>query len=399
MKKLLLVLFLTLFPVLAHGAIYYVAKTGSDSNSCSSAQSQSTPKLTVNAGISCLNGGDTLIIKAGTYVEQILGDVPSGISAAQPTTIRSEVTHGAIIQPGAVFDIMHIGFGSTTSNVVIDGLLLDGNNITRGYGFRFGANASNITFQNNEIKNIMGNNSANNSGGIGFSGTNAGYVVRGNVIHDLGMSDSNSLCSSCYTYGMYLATGNVLIENNEFYNTSGYAIHGYDGGGGGVSNNIIRNNYFRDTGTLLIACAGTGNQVHNNVLARVGTTAAPYDRQGIRVCSNNNVLYNNTIVASGRDCIALGSGNTARNNICWQNGNDAITGQGNTLSNNLLGQNPLFINAAAADFHLQNGSPAIDAGAVMPGLSFNGSAPDLGAFEAGAGGQLPAPTKLRLVGN
>jgi hypothetical protein len=43
MKKLLLVMVFTMFPVLAHGATYYVAKTGSNSNSCTSAQSQSTP--------------------------------------------------------------------------------------------------------------------------------------------------------------------------------------------------------------------------------------------------------------------------------------------------------------------------------------------------------------------
>ena len=34
MKKLLLVIFFTIVPVLAHGGTYYVAKTGSDNNSC-----------------------------------------------------------------------------------------------------------------------------------------------------------------------------------------------------------------------------------------------------------------------------------------------------------------------------------------------------------------------------
>jgi hypothetical protein len=65
---------------------------------------------------------------------------------------------------------------------------------------------------------------------------------------------------------------------------------------------------------------------------------------------------------------------------------------------NLLGVNPQFVNAAGADFHLKANSPAIDAGVVISGLSFKGAAPDLGAFEAGAGGQLPAPANLRLVG-
>src|SRR5438132_6053065 len=98
MKKLLLVMLFTMFPVLAHGATYYVAKTGSDSNSCTSAQSQSTPKLTINAGIGCLSAGDTLIVKAGTYNETLPDVIPSGTSNGN-TIVKSEVQYGAILQP------------------------------------------------------------------------------------------------------------------------------------------------------------------------------------------------------------------------------------------------------------------------------------------------------------
>src|SRR5713101_8436952 len=100
MKKLLLVIFFTIVPVLAHGATYYVAKTGSDSNSCGSAQSQSTPKLTINAGAGCLSAGDTLIVRSGVYAEVLDNSVPSG-SAGSPTIVRSEVNHGAIIRPSS----------------------------------------------------------------------------------------------------------------------------------------------------------------------------------------------------------------------------------------------------------------------------------------------------------
>jgi hypothetical protein len=78
MKKLLLVIFFTIVPVLAHGGTYYVAKTGSDNNSCSSAQLQSTPKLTINAGAACLSAGDTLVVRDGTYVETITATIASG---------------------------------------------------------------------------------------------------------------------------------------------------------------------------------------------------------------------------------------------------------------------------------------------------------------------------------
>jgi hypothetical protein len=64
-----------------------------------------------------------------------------------------------------------------------------------------------------------------------------------------------------------------------------------------------------------------------------------------------------------------------------------------------LGTDPQFVNASSGDFHLQAGSPAIDAGMVIPSLSYNGSAPDLGAFETGAVVLLPPPARLRRVGN
>jgi hypothetical protein len=57
----------------AQAATYYVSKSGSNNNSCAQATSVSTPKLTINAGIGCLSGGgDTLLIRKGTYDETIV---------------------------------------------------------------------------------------------------------------------------------------------------------------------------------------------------------------------------------------------------------------------------------------------------------------------------------------
>jgi hypothetical protein len=413
MKKLLLVLFFTMFPALAHGATYYVAKTGSDSNSCGSAQSQSTPKLTINAGISCLNGGDTLIIKAGTYFEKINnGTIPSGPSPGTPTTIKSEVPRRAVLQPNGGENIVVIGLDTTQSNILFDGVVLDGNQTVVGYRMLFYPQSSNVVVQNVEIKNIRGKlDNCSNSGGVFFASMNGGFVVRNSSIHNIGDNDTPGLCNCCYSYGTYMPTQGNLWENNEMYNISGYAIHGYSHTPD-VNNNIIRNNFIHDVGGPVLLC-NSNNQIYNNIFSRLAQGPAP-ERDALVIAGacdgnpgNDNAIYNNTIYGSGGTCIALGTSasanrNTVRNNICWQNSNDAVTvgnGAGNIIDRNLLGQNPLFVNAAGGDFHLQNGSLAIDAGVVISGLLFNGSAPDLGALETGAGGQLPAPTNLRLTVN
>ena len=98
------VLFLTAFarisPLVAHAATYYVAKTGNNNNTCTKARSLSTPKHTIAAGLSCLSSGDTLIIKAGTYLEVInRKQVPSGISNSQRTTIKSATGETVTLKP------------------------------------------------------------------------------------------------------------------------------------------------------------------------------------------------------------------------------------------------------------------------------------------------------------
>src|SRR5262249_36329305 len=83
----------TTSPSTGTGKIYYLAKTVSDSPSCTQAQTQAAPKLTIAAGIACLAAGDTLNIKAGTYNENITDTKKfaalSGTSYSNATTIQA----------------------------------------------------------------------------------------------------------------------------------------------------------------------------------------------------------------------------------------------------------------------------------------------------------------------
>jgi hypothetical protein len=87
--------FLFLLTASAHAATYYVSTSGDDGVSCGSAQNISSPKRSITAGISCLQGGgDTLFIRGGTYNEVVEPVTASGTSWENPIWIgayQSEV--------------------------------------------------------------------------------------------------------------------------------------------------------------------------------------------------------------------------------------------------------------------------------------------------------------------
>src|SRR5437588_12248506 len=76
LKRFLVLLSFMMVPVLAHGATYYVSKTGSDAHGCSTTDSAATNTLTISAGARCLSPGDTLVVHAGTYTEGLNNIVP-----------------------------------------------------------------------------------------------------------------------------------------------------------------------------------------------------------------------------------------------------------------------------------------------------------------------------------
>jgi len=89
----------------------------------------------------------------------------------------------------------------------------------------------------------------------------------------------------------------------------------------------------------------------------------------------NSIIYGNS--QQYGDEINVGQGATAQIDYCDLNMPSSASG-----SNNLNNLNPQFENIGQRDFHLQSGSPCIDAG-IDVGLPYNGAAPDMGCYESG----------------
>ena len=210
--RIFLILAIPLSAGVNHAAVYYLSTTGSDSNSCSQAQSESTPKKTINNAITCLSAGSTLLIKNGTYITQTqLPGIPSGTSWASPVTIAAYPGHSPVLQP-QTNNYTIIQFENNQQYIILSGLIFDGagksdNGIKITYGSDPATTAHHIRIINNEIKNSAGQGVYIGTGNYG-----GGNELLNNKIHNNG--------SSSFDHGAYVTGSNTLIEHNEVYNNS-----------------------------------------------------------------------------------------------------------------------------------------------------------------------------------
>jgi parallel beta-helix repeat protein len=374
------------------GNVYYVAKTGSNSNSCAQARNLSSPKATIAAGISCLASGDTLYIRAGTYGEAINTNaiaIPSGTSWSNPVTIAAYNRETVVLAP---YTDQIVNFSGTSGlspslkYLVVDGLTIDGRNASSSL---VGVSVNYVRFKNVEVKNAP-------YGRMGFYVAGSFNEFINCKSHDNGNTlEANTGLAG---YGFYITGASNLIDRCEIYNNGGYGIHIYDSGSSIVSNNVVRYSRIYNNGTTgitsagIILSSGSGNRAYNNLI---------YGNFGgiqISSSSRNGLAYNNTVFANkywGIYVLPGSTGANVKNNIAYQNPNGNIinSGSGSTVLNNLT-TDPKFVNPSASDLRLQSGSLAVDTGLNLSseGVTndFNGVARplgngyDIGAYEYGS---------------
>ena len=202
-----------------------------------------------------------------------------------------------------------------------------------------------------------------------------------NLAYDVGLQGTDALGAAIYTWST--DGGNTEIAYNVLHDTR---TPGYEGDG----------IYLDDHSSNFL--------IHHNVVYNFFNVGIYLHLGG----SRNNQVYNNTVWHAGNGIWGQGDSNV----LVYNNLSDVDIGVGTDKQNNLVTSDPRFVNASGGDFHLQAGSPAIDAGRQLPGITdgFAGNAPDIGAYEFGvtpwtAGANtsgtgttpLPAPRNLRLV--
>lgn len=373
---------------------YYVSiSTGSDSNSGTSSGSRFR---TLKKAAQSASPGDTILVGDGTYTAadqtpartDIALYISSGQgigagSAGNPITLKSENYLGAVIK------VPSINGGSAGINVsqpywTIEGFDINGSGVTQSTGASASqagitVSASNTTIRRNKINTIavgMCNSTAFGQSAILVNNNVQNTLIEYNNINKVGRLRSGE--SGCafdmwhHDHGIYSAGDDfTTIRYNVFYQIDrGYAVHMYASGSTHDNITIVHNTFDQgspDTriGGTLIACNTlTNDTIENNIFRN------PAHGYAIEWCSgttasNFNFKTNMTNV-TGTDML--------NPSVKPSSG---ITTSGNLFSKT-LGLTSTTTNAE--DFTLTSSSQGIDAGLNL-GYSYNGSLPDIGAFE------------------
>ncbi len=428
-------------PTTSISTMYYVdGGLGSDSNPGSS----SRPWKTIQKASENAKAGNTITVRAGNYDERVRVD-KSG-SASSPITFQAEgqvTLHGFTIHADYI-SIRNFEITDTPDNdedgvgIFVQGSYCDLENNYIYFATRGGINlaaepgnyaeTSHCTVRNNRLDHnsqyglniegrdhlVVGNEiwrtiqyhpawanppSWVDADGIRFFGS--GHILQRNYIHDINYSEPENVnphidCFQTWHDTNHEAASNVIIEQNRCDNA--YQPHATEQGGTGLTIEnagtgiVIRNNLIKSYVDLYLY-GSSGVSILNNTLLSDVTLDPQYYPGGVEVdgSSKNIVVENNVFFDQPGHIIYVKSSDVlGESNLVYRDdGQPLYTTDTYNHLNDLWGVNPLFVNAAAGDYHLQPASPAIDTGLKLGDVPNDydgnvrpsGAGYDIGAFE------------------
>lgn len=412
--------FLILFFVFAPPALatdYYVSvSSGTDSNPGSIA----LPWRTIQKAADTVLPGDTVYVRGGNYTTGGNG-ITLTRSGAPNAYISFQNYPGEtpVITGGGWSGFTDYYSSSPLSHIQIIGFEFDGTNKPN---YNFGINlvrSSNVIISNNTVHDVIthgiyiknsntgeiSNNVVYDVGGYYGIGadTVSNYTIHQNIAHDNGQSGiavdrsrditihHNKTYDNDYN-GIVIshATTNARIYNNISYHNSCGSDQRYEGIGVEVSaeKNLIYNNLAYNNCHANFLTNSSNNYIFNNTFYGNDGVWAGYsvlygDWEGS--IPENNIFKNNIFVITRSSDSAVGSFNwensyEPRNNVFDYNNyyytdsadksnlvrlNDTYSfTQWRSMGKEAHGvlENPNFVDATAADYRLQTGSPLIDKG-------------------------------------
>ncbi len=342
-----------------------------------------------------IDGGDHNVIRNGTFDKAAIYIVGSD-NVVEHNTITNVGDKYA--QTGDSISIHAWAPGQGNRNKILHNTIINGGHALIGIGY---SSDTQDLLDNVIAHNILSNPWENT---IGLQYRSRRTLVEYNRITD---ADAVDYPRS----GMNVMSSENIIRFNEFYNNKRYGIELNTWGGQVASRNQIYHNVFYGNALAgLFIYDATGSRVQDNLIANnIFFKNGGFSSDG-RLYTININLYDSP---SGWPAGSL-NGNKIQNNVVLRQSGSAgeqsvlfirNTASGGDLSltvaqfqsrfadaRNNLEVDPLFVDETVRDFYLQPGSPAVDKGMVIAGMTYGGAAPDIGAYELGASATTPGTT-------
>jgi len=348
----------------AQATVYYVAKTGSDSN----AGTSTAPWLTIGHAASVATAGSTVNVGAGTYNESVTL-AHSGTSAAPIvfngqgvaiidgstgvtccTTPAFAASNGFV--GGTTEGLVNIGAAAGVSYLTVEGFTIQNFKTSSASkvpaGVLIVGSGTGIQLLNNTIQNIQTT--------AGKNGNAYGIAVFGISATPLSVTVSGNTVTGCLTGESETTTynGNVqnfVVSNNVIYGNDNIGMDaiGFEGVGpsgydqaknGDVFGNLIYNN-------SALKNPGEGSQYDEDGLYCDGCSAVTFER---------NIVYGNDlgIEIASETAGEVSSNVVVRNNLVYANNSNGISVGGYASSGTGGSTNVTVVNNTLFDNDTQN---------------------------------------------
>jgi len=329
--------------------------------------------------------GDHVLVAEGTY--DTGGKITPGYSLSNRVAITKAVTLQSVHGPENTIilgapDLMtgSNGVRAVRGVYLTNGAVLVGFTVSDGHTWASG----DYTYERNggglflaeggTVSNcIIGGNSASSSGG-------GGYCQSGGAINHSTIS-SNSANNGG---GLFLAQGGIVSNCVIGGNSASFGGGVSCSSGGVVNNSTITGNSANEAGGVYCY---RGGEVDNSTISGNSASSGGGIFCWYGGLLQNSIFYFNTASSSGDNYYNSGAGSEIRYEYCCTTPALDVGWGGNNIADD-----PLFVDVAVGDYHLQSGSPCIEAGNnayVVGSQDLEGNARiinrtvDIGAYEFG----------------